>query len=105
MLKTDIFQDLKGICKGNILVLNIITLYLKKKSVFHHCFLIIIGLYVKWKLNGANWDLFKTLCTCKLVPENFKKSSDPKADSTSSLIEISKQCIPQTSTNPTKSNP
>ena len=59
----------------------------------------------KWKLNRANWDLFNTLCTDKLVPENFKESSDPIADFTSSLIEISKKCIPQTSTNPTKSNP
>ena len=100
-------------------------------SVIHHCFLIIIGLYVKtnrhnsdhfpiiieqntfstedhnpkWKLNRANWDLFNTLCTGKLVPENFKESSDPIADFTSSLIEISKECIPQTSTNPTKSIP
>ena len=98
--------------------------------VIHHCFLIIIGLYVKtntivitslsslnrtlfstedhnpkWKLNRANWDLFNTLCTGKLVPENFKESSDPIADFTSSLIEISNECIPQTSTNPTKSNP
>ena len=95
-------------------------------SVIHHIFLIIIGLYVKtdtivitflsslnrtffstedhnpkWKLNRANWDL----CTGKLIPENFKESSDPIADFTSSLIEISKECIPQTSTNPTKSNP
>ena len=52
----------------------------------------------KWKLNRANWDLFHTLCTGKLVPENFKESSDPIADFTSSLIEISKECIPQTST-------
>ena len=59
----------------------------------------------KWKLNRANWDLFNTLCTGKLVPENFKESSDPISDFTSSLIEISKECIPQTSTNPTKSNP
>ena len=55
----------------------------------------------KWKLNRANWDLFNTLCTGKLVPENFKESSDPIADFTSSLIEISKECIPQTLTNPT----
>ena len=99
-------------------------------SVINHCFLIIIGLYVKtntivitslsslnrtlfstedhnpkWKLNRANWELFNTLCTGKLVPENFKESSDPIADFTSSLIEISKECIPQTSTHPTKSNP
>ena len=59
----------------------------------------------KWKLKRANWDLFNTVCTGKLVPENFKESSDPIADFTSSLIEISKECIPQTSTNPTKSNP
>ena len=39
------------------------------------------------------------------MPENFKESSDPIADFTSSLIEISKECIPQTSTNPPKSNP
>ena len=61
--------------------------------------------YPKWKSNRANWDLFNTLCTGKLVPENFKESSDPIANFTSSLIEISKECIPQTSTNPTKSNP
>ena len=35
-----------------------------------------------------------------MVPENFKESSDPIADFTSSLIEISKECI-----SPTKSNP
>ena len=40
-----------------------------------------------------------------MVPENFKGSSDPIAEFTSSLIEISKECIPQTSTNQTKSNP
>ena len=31
----------------------------------------------KWKLNRANWDLFNTLCTGKLIQENFKESSDP----------------------------
>ena len=59
----------------------------------------------KWKLNRANLDLFDTPCIGKLVPKNFKESSDPLADFTSSLIEISKECIPQTSTNPSKSNP
>ena len=44
----------------------------------------------KWKLNRANWDLFNTLCTSKLVRENFKESSDPIADFTSSLIEYLK---------------
>ena len=34
----------------------------------------------KWKLNRANWDLFNTLCTGKLIPENFKESSDPISD-------------------------
>ena len=63
----------------------------------YHCFLIIIGLYVKtntieivcmsslkrtlfstedhnpkWKLNRANWGLFHTLCTGKLIPETSK---------------------------------
>ena len=56
----------------------------------------------KWKLNRANWDLFKTLCTGILLPENLTESSKPIADFTSSLIEISKECIPQTSTNRTK---
>ena len=56
----------------------------------------------KWKLNRDRWDLFNTLCTGKL---NFEESSDPISDFTSSLIEISKECIPQTSSNPTKSNP
>ena len=56
-------------------------------------------------MNRANWDLFNTLCTGKLIPANFKESSDPIADLTSSPIQISKECIPQTSTNPTKSNP
>ena len=40
-----------------------------------------------------------------MIPENFKESSDPISAFTTSLIEISKECIPQTSTNPTKSNP
>ena len=39
------------------------------------------------------------------MQENFNESSDPIADFTSSLVEISKEYIPQTSTNPTKSNP
>ena len=94
-------------------------------SVIHHCFLTIIGLYVQTNtivitsLSSLNRTLFplritiqsgnkiepNTLCTGKLVPDNFKESSDPIADFTSSLIEISKECIPQTSTDPTKSNP
>ena len=52
----------------------------------------------KWKLNRANWDLFNT---GKLVLENFEESSDPVAEFTYSLIEISKECIPQILTNPT----
>ena len=59
----------------------------------------------KWKLNRANRDLFHTLCTGKLVPENFKESSDAITDFTSSVIQSSKECIPQTSTNPTNINP
>ena len=95
-------------------------------SAIHHCFLIIIGLYVKTNtivitsLSSLDRTLFPLritiqsgnkikptgiyliLCALvKLVPENFKESSDPIADFTSSLIEISKKCIPQTSTNPT----
>ena len=62
-------------------------------------------LNTNWKLHRANRDLFNTPCTGKLVPENFKESSDCIADFTSSLIEISKECISQTSINPTKSNP
>ena len=50
----------------------------------------------KW-IKCSIWDLFNTLCTGKLIPENFKESSDSIADFTSSLIEISKECIPQTS--------
>ena len=45
----------------------------------------------KWKLNRAYWDLFNTLCSAKLIPENCKESSDPISDFTSSLIEISKE--------------
>ena len=59
----------------------------------------------KWKLNRANWDLFNTLCSGKLIPENVTESYDPLSDFTSSLTEISKECIPQTLTNPTKNNP
>ena len=60
---------------------------------------------ISFKKKSGREDLFNTLCTGKLIPENFKESSDPIADFISSLIEISKECIPQTSTNPTKSNP
>ena len=59
----------------------------------------------KWKLNKANWELFHCLCSNKISTENFKDSSDPLSDFTSSLIDISSKCIPKTSTNPTKSNP
>ena len=58
----------------------------------------------KWKQTKANWDLLNTLCTGKLIPENFKESSDPLSDFTSSFVDISKECIPQTLTNPTKGN-
>ena len=60
---------------------------------------------LKWKLNRANWDIFNTLCISKLIPENFKESPDPISDFTLSLIEISKECIAESSTNPTKRNP
>ena len=59
----------------------------------------------KWKLNKANWEVFQSLCTDTITLENFKDSSDPLSDFTSSLIDISSKCIPKTSTNPTKSNP
>ena len=84
-------------------------------SVIHHCILTITGLYVKtntivitslsalnrtlfftedhnpkWKLKRANWDLFSTLCTGKLVPENFKESFDPIADLTLLLLKYLK---------------
>ena len=59
----------------------------------------------KWKLNIANWEVFQSLCTDKITLENFKDSSDPLSDFTSSLIDISSKCIPKTLTNPTKSNP
>ena len=59
----------------------------------------------KWKLNKANWEAFQSSCTDKITLENFKDSSDPLSDFTSSLIDISSKCIPKTSTNPTKSNP
>ena len=59
----------------------------------------------KWKLNRVNWDLFNILSTGKLIPENFKEYFDPISDFTSLLIKITKECIPQSSTNPTKSNP
>ena len=59
----------------------------------------------KWKLKRANWDLISTRRTGKLIPENFKESSDSISDFTSPIIEISKECITQTSTNQTKSNP
>ena len=26
----------------------------------------------KWKLNRVNWDIFNTLCACKLTPQNFR---------------------------------
>ena len=58
-----------------------------------------------WKLDGASWDLFGALCTGGLVPESFKESSDPIADFASSLIEVSKECIPQASTGPTRGGP
>ena len=61
--------------------------------------------YPKWKLNKANWEVFKSLCTDTITLESFKDSSDPLSDFTSSLIDISSKCIPKTSTNPTKSNP
>ena len=59
----------------------------------------------KWKLNKAYWELFYCLCSDKISTENFKDSSDPLLDFTSSLIDISSKCIPKTSTNPTKGNP
>ena len=59
----------------------------------------------KWKLNKANWDLFHTLCDESLTATSLSDSTDCIADFTSSLIDISEECIPKTSINPKKSNP
>ena len=59
----------------------------------------------KWKLNKANWDLFRTLCDESLTTTSLSDSTDRIADFTSSLIDISERCIPKTSTNRKKSNP
>ena len=45
------------------------------------------------------------ICIMNDKSYTYHSHSDPIADFTSSLTEISKECIPQTSTNPTKSNP
>ena len=59
----------------------------------------------KWKLNKADWDLFHSLCDQTLTPLSLSESTNPIADFTSSLIDISEKCIPKISTNPKKSNP
>ena len=59
----------------------------------------------KWKLNKANWEQFHLLCEQDLSMDNFNNSSDLVTDFTSSLMKISDECIPKTSTNPKKSNP
>ena len=59
----------------------------------------------KWKLNKANWEQFHLLCEQDLSMDNFNNSSDLVTDFTSSLMKISDECIPKTSTSPKKSNP
>ena len=59
----------------------------------------------KWKLDGASWDLFGALCTGGLIPGSFRESSDPISDFASSLIEMSRECVPQASTGPAGSGP
>ena len=59
----------------------------------------------KWNLNKAKWDLFQSLCSDKISTEKCTDSSDSLSEFTSILIDISKECIPKTLTNPTNSNP
>ena len=59
----------------------------------------------EWKLDGANWDLFGALCTGELVPEGFGESSGPISDFASSLVEVSRECIPRASTGPAGGDP
>ena len=58
----------------------------------------------KWK-HKANWDLFHTLCEESLTTTSLSEPTDRIVDSTSSLIDISEKCIPNTSTNPKIRNP
>lgn len=59
----------------------------------------------KWKLTKANWEVFHNLCEQELSVDRFQDSSNLAEDFTNSLIKISEQCIPKTSTNPKKSKP
>ena len=54
---------------------------------------------------SSNWEQFHLLCEQDLSMDNFNNSSDLVTDFTSSLMKISDECIPKTSTNPKKSNP
>ena len=55
-------------------------------------------------LKKANWETFTTLCQEQLTPEKFKTAEDMSAF-TSALLNISKKCIPKSSTRSKRHNP
>ena len=53
----------------------------------------------KWNFKKANWEKFNILCHEKLMFDNFENSEDPILSFTETLIDMSNQCIPKSSTN------
>ena len=53
----------------------------------------------KWNFKKANWEKFNILCHEKLLFNSFENSEDPMPSFTETLIDISNQCIPKSSTN------
>ena len=59
----------------------------------------------RWKLGGADWGLFRSLCEESLAAVSLSGSVGPIAGFASSLVDVCGGCVPGTSTGPGKGNP
>lgn len=59
----------------------------------------------RWNFKKANWEKFKSLCENRLHTEDFLNESDPIMSFSESLLNISKECIPKSTTIPKKNRP
>ena len=61
--------------------------------------------YSKWKFNKADWAKYDILCREKINSDTVQTAENPVEYFNDRLLEIAKECIPKTSTNPKRSKP
>jgi hypothetical protein len=54
----------------------------------------------KWKLDGADWDSFKGLCSTELVADDVLQTENPIESFTNIILSIAEHTLPKTSKEP-----